>query len=145
MNIIDEVKEYWGWAGINPVEIVAESEFANLILKDDEDKFWRLCPEDVYCKVIANSIYEYNKLIHDDEFLNDWNMVVMVNEAIERLGMLEEGHKYYMVIPGVVDGEYGGINVKSASFTKIIRFSGELGRKIKKLPDGAEIQFTPLE
>jgi len=145
MNILEQILESWGWAGIKPVEIVAENEFANLIIKDVDDKFWRLCPEDVYCKVIANSIYDYNKMIQDEEFLNDWNMTVMVDEAMELLGALEDGYKYYMVIPGVVNGEYGGENIQTASFTRIIRFYGELGRQIKKLPDGAEIRFTPLD
>lgn len=144
MNIIEEVKGAWGWVGINPVEIVAENEFGNLILKDADNKFWRLCPEDVYCKIIASSIYEYNKLIQNDEFLNDWNMTVMVDEAMEMLGALEDGYKYYMVIPGVVNGEYGGDNIKTAPLEKIIRFSGDLGRQIKNLPDGAEIQLKIL-
>jgi len=145
MNILEQVIKAWGWVGIKPVEIVAENEFGNLVIKDADDKFWRLCPEDVYCKIIANSIYEYNKLIQDEEFLNDWNMTVMVDEAIEMLGALEDGYKYYMVIPGVVNGEYGGTNIKTAPFTKIIRFSGELGRQIKKLPDGAEIRFKAFD
>ncbi len=145
MNIIETIKAAWGWAGIKPVEVVAENEFGNLIIKDEQDRFWRLCPEDVYCKVIADSIYEYNKLIQDDDFLNDWNMTVMVNEATEILGPLEEGYKYYLVIPGVLDGEYGGENLKTAPVVKIIEFSGDLGRQIKNMPDGAEIQIKAID
>jgi len=29
MNIIEEVKEAWGWIGINPIEVVTENEFNN--------------------------------------------------------------------------------------------------------------------
>ena len=54
MNIIDEVIESWGWVGIRPAEIVAENDFGNLIIKDAEDNFWRLCPEDVYCEIVAS-------------------------------------------------------------------------------------------
>ncbi len=145
MNVIETLKAAWGWVGIKPVEVVAENEFGNLIIKDEQDQFWRLCPEEVYCKVIADSIYEYNKLIQDDDFLNDWNMTVMVNEAIEMLGPLEQGYKYYMVIPGVLDGEYGGENFKTAPLIKIIEFSGNLGRQIKNMPDGAEIQLKVID
>ena len=145
MNIISEIIESWGWVGINPTEIVAENEFGNLILKDAEDKFWRLCPEDVYCEVVAESIDDYNELINDHEFLNDWNMAIMVNEATEMLGELKEGYKYYMVIPGVLDGEYSGTNIQTAPFIEIIRISGNLGKQIKDLPDGAEVKLEAID
>ena len=145
MNIINEIIASWGWVGVNPTEIVAENEFGNLILKDAEDKFWRLCPEDVYCEVVAESIDDYNELINDDEFLNDWNMTVMVNEATEMLGALKEGYKYCMVIPGVLNGEYNGTNFKTAPFVEIIRLSGDLGKQIKDLPDGAEIKLKVID
>ena len=144
MNIINEIIESWGWVGVNPTEIVAENEFGNLILKDADNKFWRLCPEDVYCEVVAESIDDYNELINDDEFLNDWNMTVMVNEATEMLGELKEGYKYHMVIPGVLNGEYNGTNFKTAPFVEIIRLSGDLGKQIKDLPDGAEIKLKVI-
>ena len=145
MNIINEIIESWGWVGVNPTEIVAENEFGNLIIKDAEDKFWRLCPEDVYCEVVAESIDDYNELINDHEFLNDWNMTVMVNEATEVLGTLKDGYKYYMVIPGVLNGEYNGTNFKTAPFVEIIRLSGDLGKQIKDLPDGAEIKLKVID
>ena len=145
MNIIDEVKESWAWVGIEPTEIVAENEFGNLIIKDADNKFWRLCPEDVYCEVVAESIDDYNKLINDPEFLNDWNMTVMVNEAKEMLGALKEGYKYCLVIPGVLDGEYNGTNIKTAPFVEIINLSGNLGKKIKDLPDGAKVELKVID
>ena len=144
MNILNDVKEAWGWIGMDPVEVVTENEFGNLILKDSNDKFWRLCPEDVYCEVIAESITEYNELITDDEFLDDWFMSAMVEEAKKSLGTLEHGNKYHMVIPGILDGEYGGTNIKTAPFVEIIKFSGDLGKQIKDLPDGAKIELKVM-
>jgi len=145
MNIINEVKKSWSWVGINPTEIVAENDFGNLIIKDAENKFWRLCPEDVYCEVVAESIDDYNELINDDDFLNDWNMTVMINEAVEKLGSLKEAYKYYLVIPGVLNGEYSGTNINTAPFLEIIKLSGDLGKQIKDLPDGAEVKLKVIE
>ena len=145
MSIIDEVKESWGWVGIEPTEVVAENEFGNLVLKDAENRFWRLCPEDVYCEVIANSIEEYNDLIKDDEFLADWFMTAMVEEATEMLGALEEGRKYCLAVPGVLDGEYSGKNIRTAPLIEIIRFSGELGKQIGGLPDGAKVKLKVMD
>ena len=145
MNIINEIVESWGWVGVKPTEIIAENEFGNLIIKDAENKFWRLCPEDVYCEVVAESIDDYNKLINDDEFLNDWNMVVMVDEATKKLGMLKEGYKFCLAIPGILNGEYAGNNIKTAPFDEIIKWSGDLGKQIKDLPDGAEVKLKVID
>ena len=101
MNILKEIKEAWNWTSIEPKEIIIENQFGNLIIKDFDGKFWRLCPEDVYCKVIAESLEEYNALIKNEEFLEDWLMSKMVTEAENNLGQLELGYKYYMVIPGI--------------------------------------------
>jgi len=144
MNLLEEIKTAWGWVGIDPAEIVTENDFGNLIIKDHDDQFWRLCPEDVYCEVIAKSISEYNEKITDEDFLNDWFMSAMVDEAFKNNGILEPNNKYYMVIPGILDGEYGGDNIKTAPLTELIRFSGDLGKKIKDLPDGAKIELKSL-
>ncbi|MCW8943715.1 MAG: DUF1851 domain-containing protein [Sedimenticola sp.] len=141
MSILNEIKNAWSWVGIEPEEVVVENEFGNLIVKDSTDKFWRLCPEDVYCEVVANSIEEYNALIKNEEFLEDWFMSGMVEEAEKALGKLEPGYKYHMVIPGVLGGEYGGSNVKVAPLNEIVRFSGDLGKQIKDLPGGSEVEL----
>ncbi len=141
MSILKEIKDSWGWVGIEPQEIVIENEFGNLIVKDFEDKFWRICPEDVYCEIVAKSIEEYNALIKNEEFLEDWLMTAMVEDAKKNLGVLEPGYKYHMVMPGVLGGEYGGKNVKTAPLVEIIRFSGDIGKQIEELPDGAQIQL----
>ena len=144
MNILNEVKAAWGWVGIDPVEVVTENDFGNLILKDSNEKFWRMCPEDVYCDVIANTKTDYNELIQNEEFLDDWFMSAMVEEAKITLGELDSGKKYYMVIPGILDGEYGGKNIKVTSLIDLIRYSGDLGKQIKDLPDGAKIELKTM-
>lgn len=145
MNIIEEVKEAWGWVGINPTEIVTENEFGNLIIKDAENKFWRLCPEEVFCEVIAESVAAYNLLITDAKFVDDWNMSGMVDAAIKSLGSLKEGYKFYLAIPGILNGEYKVSNIKTAPFVKIIKWSGELGYQVKDLQDGSEVELKDID
>ncbi|WP_010386303.1 hypothetical protein [Pseudoalteromonas rubra] len=69
MSILNKIQDAWGWVGIEPQEVVIENDFGNLIVKDFSDKFWRLCPEDVYCEIVAESIEDYNDLIKNKEFL----------------------------------------------------------------------------
>jgi hypothetical protein len=144
MDLLKEVKEAWGWSGVEPVEIVTENDFGNLILKDKNDHFWRLCPEDVYCDVVAKSIVEYNALIEDDEFLDDWFMPELSAEAEKKLGSLDANRKYYMITPGILGGEYEGKNLKITTLAKTIRFSGDLGKQVKDLEDGAEVQINDI-
>ena len=141
MNILQEVRDAWGWVGIDPQEVVLENDFGNLILKDSENRYWRLSPEDVYCEVVAESTEEYKLLVKDEDFLTDWFMSQMVQDAEAALGPLSDGQKYYMVIPGLLGGAYGGSNIQVAPLIELIRFSGNLGKQLKDLPEGAEVQL----
>ena len=55
IDLISEIRDAWGWEGIDPLEVVGENGFGNPIIKDVDGNYWRMCPEDVYCK-IANEI-----------------------------------------------------------------------------------------
>ncbi len=141
MSIIQEIRESWGWVGINPVEIVGENDFGNLMIEDVEGKYWRLCPEDAYCEVLANTRDELVRLSSEQEFLEDWCMETLVEQARASLGELSEGTKYSLVIPGVLGGEYTISNIKIAPLVELVRFSGDVAKQIDDLPDGAEIQL----
>lgn len=143
--MIDLVNQSWSWTGIEPEEIIDENDFGNLLIKDVHDRFWRICPEDVYCKVIADSISEYNELIETEAFVEDWNMTTLLNEVIELLGELKPGYKYHMSIPGVVGGEYIASNFKMVPVKDMMLYSGDLGLQIRDLPDGSDIDFRIIE
>ena len=81
MSLIQEIKNSWGWIGIEPINIVGENDFGNLIIEDAEGFYWRLCPEDAYCEVVAKSRKELDILSTDQEFLNDWYMQNLVDQA----------------------------------------------------------------
>jgi len=140
MSIVEEIKQSWGWVGIEPEEVVGENDFGNLMIK-----YWRLCPEDVYCEVIAQNREELDKLSSDQEFLEDWYMQALVEKAQEHLGPLTEGRKYCLVTPGVLGGEYAISNIKTVPLIELIRFSGDLANQIKDLPDGAQVQLKVVD
>ena len=145
MDILEIVAESWGWAGINPVEIVLENEFGNLIIRDMDGKYWRLCPEDLYCKIVANDRVELDSLLSNQEFLHDWYMKSLVAIAMETYGPLSPGRKYTFVTPGVLGGAYAIDNIKTVPQSEQVGLSGEIGEKIKDLPDGAKIKLTVLK
>jgi hypothetical protein len=49
------------------------------------------------------------------------------------------------VIPGVLSGSYEVSNIKSAPLAELVRFSGDLGRQIRDLPDGADIELKVVD
>jgi hypothetical protein len=141
MNLIKIIEESWGWLGIKPDEIVGENDFGNLIIRDVLGKYWRLCPEDLYCKVIAENREQLDALSKSQEFLADWYMSSLASEAKEKYGILEGGRKYHLAIPGTLGGEYRINNIRTISQTEQIRFCGDLAHQISELPDGAKIEL----
>ena len=139
--MIKIIEESWGWLGIKPDEIIGQNDFGNLIIRDALVKFWRLCPEDLYCKVIAENGEQFDALSKNHEFLGDWYMSSLVREAKEKYGALEEGRKYHLTIPGALGGEYRINNIRTISQIEQIRFCGDLAHQIAELPDGAKVEI----
>ena len=138
-NIISEVSESWSWVGIQPVEIVGENDFGNLVIRDTEGRYWRLCPEEVSCEVIAQNRDELDLLTRDQTFLTDWYMLSLKDQAEEAYGPLQQGHKFHLVLPGVLGGKYDMENVRMITQVEQIRFSGSIGRQIQNVPDGQKV------
>lgn len=94
MNIIDEIHSAWGWPGLEPLEVVGENDFGNLIIKDVQGRYWRMTPEECCCEVIAADRQALDALTTDQEFLHDWYMAALVEVACETYGPLLVGREY---------------------------------------------------
>jgi len=145
MKLTAEISQAWGWAGIKPLEIVGENDFGNFIIKDVNGSYWRLCPEDLYCQVIAQDRAALDALSTNQDFLQDWYMSGLVAQARERLGALRPGYKYCLKIPGVLGGEYGGENLASIPVKELVSVSGHIAKEIESMQDGAQIQLKITE
>ena len=121
-TVIDLIQEVWGWSGIDPAEVVSVNAFGNLIVRDQGGAFWRICPEGVSCQVIADSADAYANLLEDEEFLCDWQMTPLVQEARIRIGPLREGESYCFKNLPVIGGEYGGENLSKISLRGLHAF-----------------------
>jgi len=69
--MIDEINKAWNWKEIKAVEIMYVNDFGNIIFKNDNNEYWRICPEELTCEKIAESESELNKLMSDSEFISD--------------------------------------------------------------------------
>jgi hypothetical protein len=141
MSLLDEIRIWWGWIGIDPVEVVGENDLGNLLIKDADVSYWRLSPEECDCRKVAENREELDALSRDLQFLADRYTSRLAAEARSRFGELAEGWKYCLKIPGVLGGEYGRENLATAPLVDLVRMSGDIAKQIRDLPDGTKVRF----
>ncbi|HVE53804.1 MAG TPA: T6SS immunity protein Tdi1 domain-containing protein [Ramlibacter sp.] len=144
-ELLDEIAESWGWTGLQPSAVVAENAFGNLLVEDKSGRFWRMCPEDVYCERVAWDREALQALFGDQDFLEDWEMFALVESAVAKLGANAPGEKYCLLTPGALGGAYSVDNIGRAPLVELVRFSGGLGRYLRDLPDGAPVRFRVVD
>ena len=141
MDLLSTISAAWGWVGLTPDMVVGENDFGNLIIRDKEGRYWRLCPEDLYCRVVADSREKFDELSVDHAFLRDWRASSWVEAARSSLGTLRPGYKYYLVTPAPLGGAYTADNMKQLSLRELVSLSGDLAHQIDGLPDGARVDL----
>jgi hypothetical protein len=135
------VRKAWGWIGLDPAEVLAENAFGNLIVRATDGTYWRICPEELSCKEIARNAEQFAALSGTDEFLTDWEMARLVEEARQKLGPLAAGRCYCLKLPAVLGGSYAADNMGTISRGELISFSGDIAEQIKDVPDGSHIRL----
>jgi len=144
-HIFEAIRGGWGWTGIEPEEVLDVNAFGNVVVRDTKGAYWRICPEDLSCKVVAQGETEYLRVVEDEEFRRSWEMAPLVEAAGRAFGPLSQGRCYCLRIPGPLGGKYEVENISTITIDEVLRFSGDLGRHIADLPDGAKIQFKIVD
>ena len=142
MNLLDTIKNAWGWIGLTPAAVQDINAFGNILVTAHDGQVWRICPEDLRADVVAASRAALEQLRRQPDFVEDWDMAAMVDEARGRLGRAGEGRCYCLKVPGVLGGEYGGENLATISLVELIACSGDLAKQVSELPDGAEMRLN---
>ena len=145
VSIVATIKQWWGWTGIEPIEVVAINAFGNVLVRDRASRTWRICPEDLYCRVVAEDAAQLGQLLKDAGFIEDWEMSALVHAAREKLGPLAEGRRYCLKVPGPIGGAYDAENIATAPIEDIISLSGDIANQIKDLPEGANITLKVVD
>lgn len=143
--MLEDISSAWGWKVIEPQEIVHENAFGNVIFRDRMGYFWRICPEDLSCEMIARDSRELEDLFQDEEFLEDWTMRALVAQAFAKLGPLPPERCYCLKIPSVLGGAYSAENMGTISRAEVLLVSGELAEQIEDLPDGSKIKISIVD
>jgi hypothetical protein len=141
MRILDEIASGWGWKGVRPCAIIMQNAFGNVIFTDDEGRYWRICPEDLSCDVIAADSERFERVRESESFVTDWGMQALVDQARAAIGTPTAGECYCLKIPSVLGGAYVIQNIGTIDRAELIAASGHIAEQIKDLPDGAKIRL----
>jgi hypothetical protein len=128
MDAIQIIKKYWGWAGIKPVQIVERNQFGNLIVEDGSGRFWRICPEEFSCEIIARNSKELKILWEDAEFKKFWDMSAFAAVANGNLGEVDGEQCYYFIKAG----DYSLENMGVTTISDFIIDSGIAAEEMEK-------------
>jgi hypothetical protein len=145
MTLDEDIREAWGWKGIKSAEVVAVSKFGNVIFTDQAGKYWRICPEELECEVIADSAASYERLLNDPEFKQDWEMARLVDIAEAKYGTQPIHRCFCLKTPSILGGAYELENIGTISIGELIRFSGDVANQIKDLPPGSKIEIKLVD
>src|SRR6185295_13674393 len=110
------------------------NKFGNVVFSDSEGNHWRICPEELECKRIAESSQAFERLTQEQDFVKDWEMSRLVATAEAKFGAQPPDRCFCLKIPGVLGGEYDISNIGTISIGELVRFSGDAARQIKDLP-----------
>src|SRR5881394_1545984 len=111
MALADDIRESWSWLGVEPTRVVGVSKFGNVVFADSKGKHWRVCPEELECKCIAESTQAYERLASDRDFVSDWEMSRLVDIAEAKYGAQPVGRCFCLKTPAILGGEYDISNI----------------------------------
>lgn len=145
VTLADDIRVAWAWFGVEPAEVLCVNKFGNVVFADKSGKYWRICPEELQCKCIADSAGEYERLARDTEFAVDWEMARLVALAESKFGVQPSGRCFCLKIPAMLGGEYDIGNIGTISVGELVRFSGDVARQIKDLPPGSKVELKVVD
>ena len=145
MNLIDTIRSAWGFIGLDPESIVETNGFGNVLVRDTNDRYWRICPEELSCQVVSPSSREFRRLRSSAEFEHDWQMRRLVELAQSRFGSLPDGRCYCLKVPAVLGGAYEAENLATITLSELVAASGAIALQIRDLPDGSTVKLRFVE
>jgi hypothetical protein len=140
-NMLDTICESWGWTGLEPAAVVADNAFGNVIVRAADGVFWRICPEELSCAVVAPDAVAFERMWADADFQLDWQMAPLVEIARTLLGPVDGDRCYCLKFPAVLGGAYEPPNFGTITRRELIAFAGDAARQIRDVPDGGQVSI----
>ena len=142
MDLLKAIADAWKWKGIEPVEIVDQNAFGNVIVRTAAGSFWRIRSEVPDAELIAHSESQLTEVRNDPEFVLDWELKLLVQKAKSLFGDPGAGRCYCLKMPAILGGEYRAENLGTISLLEVLSFSGDLAKQVDGLPDGSQVRLV---
>lgn len=142
--ILEVLRQTWAWALEDPTQVLMVNAFGNVLVTCHDGTLWRVVPEELTARKIRDDS-NYLAAFEDEEFREDWLFEGMVDAAKAALGPLDEGQCYAFTTWPIMGGPFTPDNLYVATTTEWLGVSGEVGRQIKDLPNGAKITLDIID
>lgn len=139
--VLDVLRRSWAWALSEPMRVLDQNRFGNILVELVGGTIWRVCPEDLTVSKVADSSAQLAGLWADDEFKVDWLVESWVEIAQSTLGPLAEGQCYGFKRWPVLGGTYDVENMAIKSLCEWLDVSGDVARQAKDLPPGTAFRI----
>gem|GEM_PF-585454 len=140
-KVIEALNAEWSWILPTIDAVVAVNSMGNVMLRDEEQNHWRICPEELSAKIFAKTPDELQAAYADPGRKADWQMSPLVSELVEQFGEPEVGECFGLVIPAVLGGEYSVSNIRRRDLYEYLRYAGDVANQTKDLKDGETVKF----
>jgi hypothetical protein len=130
--VLSSLNEAWSWSFERAAKVLAVNSMGNCLIKDWRGQYWRVCPENLSAKVVAQDDNELRDHFADPNSKADWQLAGLIGPAAELLGELDVGQCYAMTTPAVLGAEYSVSNLKIRSLYEYLGFAGYAALQIKQ-------------
>ena len=142
--LLEVLRSTWAWLLPDPVRILMQNAFGNMLVACHDGTLWRVIPEALTAKKIRDD-KNFLAAFEDEAFREDWLLEGVADAALAALGPLREGQCYAFKTWPIMGGAFTPDNMYVATMTEWLGVSGEVGKQIKDLPNGATITLDIID
>lgn len=142
--LLEMLRSTWAWVLTDPVHILMQSAFGNMLVVCHDGTLWRVVPEELTARKIRDD-KNFVAAFEDEEFREDWFLEGVAEAALAALGSLREGQCYAFKTWPIMGGSFTPDNLYIATTTDWLGLSGDVGRQIHDLPSGAKITLDIID
>lgn len=139
--MIELINTTWGWTGMKAQTVFSTNAFAHMILCAEDGQYWKICPEELDCSLIAKDKTALHSILADSDFAEYWEMFDLIQLARTELGDLQKGEKYCLKLPIPLGGLYEPSNLGKIDHEKLISFSAQMAQHIQNTPEGESFKI----
>lgn len=134
--------ESWNWLIGNDKRPILISSIGDLFLADENGICYWLNVGEGILERIAESVEEFKVKLNNNEQVDEWFLIGLVEKLKENGLELRDNHLYgYKKLP-VLGGEYEPDNFELTDIEVHFELSGQIHKQIKYLPEGTKVNIT---